>query len=61
MLAIQAMDRAHRIGQTKTVHVFRLIVKDSIEEVRGCYFVPSARFCVLEIDLSKEAVSLFLF
>ena len=29
----QAMDRAHRIGQTKTVHVFRLIVKDSIEEV----------------------------
>jgi hypothetical protein len=27
------MDRAHRIGQTKTVHVFRLIVKDSIEEV----------------------------
>jgi hypothetical protein len=30
------MDRAHRIGQTKTVHVFRLIVKDSIEEVCGC-------------------------
>ncbi len=32
----QAMDRAHRIGQTKTVHVFRLIVKDSIEEVGWC-------------------------
>jgi len=29
---IQAMDRAHRIGQTKTVMVYRLITKGSIEE-----------------------------
>jgi SNF2 family DNA or RNA helicase len=28
----QATDRAHRIGQTRTVSVYRLIVKDSIEE-----------------------------
>jgi len=28
----QATDRAHRIGQKKTVSVFKLIVKDSIEE-----------------------------
>lgn len=28
----QATDRAHRIGQTKVVSVFQLIVKDSIEE-----------------------------
>lgn len=27
----QAIDRAHRIGQKKTVHVIRLIAKDSIE------------------------------
>ena len=29
---IQAMDRAHRIGQKKKVYVYRLISKDSIEE-----------------------------
>ena len=28
----QATDRAHRIGQTKTVSVYRLIAKDSVEE-----------------------------
>ena len=26
------MDRAHRIGQTRTVNVFRLIMRDSIED-----------------------------
>ncbi|TBT99396.1 SNF2-like chromatin remodeling complex protein, partial [Hamiltosporidium magnivora] len=29
---LQAMDRAHRIGQKKTVNVFRLVVKDTVEE-----------------------------
>jgi SNF2 family DNA or RNA helicase len=28
----QATDRAHRIGQTKTVSVYRLIARDSVEE-----------------------------
>ncbi|KAF8715643.1 hypothetical protein AX14_012523 [Amanita brunnescens Koide BX004] len=29
---LQAMDRAHRIGQTKQVYVFRLVTEDSVEE-----------------------------
>lgn len=28
----QAIDRAHRLGQTKSVHVIRLVTKDTIEE-----------------------------
>jgi len=29
---LQAMDRAHRIGQTKQVNVYRLVTKDTLEE-----------------------------
>lgn len=29
---LQAIDRAHRLGQTRTVNVYRLITKASIEE-----------------------------
>ncbi|CAG9327900.1 unnamed protein product [Blepharisma stoltei] len=29
---LQAMDRAHRIGQKKQVNVYRLVIKDSLEE-----------------------------
>ncbi|UPQ97309.1 SNF2 superfamily protein [Chloropicon primus] len=32
MMDMQAMDRAHRLGQTSTVNVFRAIIKDSYEE-----------------------------
>lgn len=29
---LQAMDRAHRIGQTKQVYVYRFITEESVEE-----------------------------
>jgi SWI/SNF-related matrix-associated actin-dependent regulator of chromatin subfamily A member 5 len=29
---LQAMDRAHRIGQTKQVYVFRFVTEGSVEE-----------------------------
>merc|ERR1712127_746925 len=29
---LQAMDRAHRIGQTKQVRVFRLVTENSVDE-----------------------------
>lgn len=29
---LQAMDRAHRIGQKKNVYVYRLICKETVEE-----------------------------
>ena len=29
---LQAMDRAHRIGQTKPVFVYRLVTKDTVEQ-----------------------------
>ena len=30
--SVQAMDRAHRLGQTRQVTVYRLVTKGSIEE-----------------------------
>ena len=32
LLWLQAMDRAHRLGQTKQVTVYRLVVKGTVEE-----------------------------
>lgn len=31
-IEVQAIDRVYRVGQTKPVHIHRLIIKNSIEE-----------------------------
>jgi len=34
---LQAMDRAHRLGQKNTVNVYRLITRGTLEEkIMGC-------------------------
>lgn len=38
---LQAMDRAHRIGQKKEVKVFRFVTQDSIEEKVALLLITS--------------------
>jgi non-specific serine/threonine protein kinase len=46
----QASDRAHRIGQTKSVTVYRLLTRDTVEE----------RVRALQIGKTKMAKDLFM-
>lgn len=41
----QAVDRAHRIGQTRPVSVLRLTVKDTVEDRILALQVPFLSFC----------------
>lgn len=48
MAEAQAVDRVHRIGQTREVEVVRYCVKDSIEEVSQSFpyfFYPRYQTC----------------
>ncbi len=53
----QATDRAHRIGQKNTVTVYRIIVKDSIEE--RILALQEAKKDLADAILSGEGESLF--
>ncbi|GFH05549.1 uncharacterized protein HaLaN_00029, partial [Haematococcus lacustris] len=51
---LQAMDRAHRIGQKKEVQVFRLCTENSIEEkAGGCRDTPGHHTTVIEKAYKK--------
>lgn len=46
MKDLQAMDRAHRIGQKKVVNVYRLITKGTLEEkIMGYVFSRRVKLC----------------
>lgn len=49
---LQAQDRAHRIGQKKQVHVFRLITEDTIEE--GIYLRAQQKLKLDDILIQKD-------
>jgi TATA-binding protein-associated factor len=53
MKDVQAMDRAHRIGQKRVVNVYRLITRGTIEEKIMGYFSFS-----LQIRLQKFKLSI---
>jgi hypothetical protein len=44
----QAMDRAHRLGQRRTVHVYRLLMRDTLEE----------RVLGLQVSLAHKVLSI---
>ena len=53
----QAMDRIYRIGQTKPVHIWKLIVKDSIEEKIVDYQVAKEKLCEMMNDPTRSLSS----
>ena len=56
---LQAMDRAHRIGQKKEVHVYRFCIDNSIEEkVHGVMCrcqAPPCRDCLSRTSIARHA------
>ena len=58
---LQAMDRAHRIGQKKPVQVFRFCTEHAIEEkVRGPAPCPSHASCTQADALTRRSAALCL-
>lgn len=58
MKDLQAMDRAHRIGQKKVVNVYRLITKGTLEEkIMGSVIFHSISFCDDPDDIHLIAYS----
>lgn len=57
MKDLQAMDRAHRIGQTRVVNVYRLITRDTLEEkIMGYVYVVGI---IIEVFLKENLIIMF--
>jgi len=54
---LQAMDRAHRIGQTKQVFVFRFITEGSVEERMLERAAQKLRLDQLVIQQGRQQIS----
>lgn len=59
MKDLQAMDRAHRLGQKKVVNVYRLIMRGTLEEkIMGCVLVyAKEQLLILRIHAAYNASS----
>jgi TATA-binding protein-associated factor len=58
MKDLQAMDRAHRIGQKKVVNVYRLITKGTLEEkIMGCVLL-FIKICMIT-DIWRSQLAAF--
>ena len=60
MKDLQAMDRAHRLGQKKVVNVYRLIMRGTLEEkIMGFVApIPTSSTLCLRLLLSKKTPTL---
>ena len=59
MKDLQAMDRAHRLGQKKVVNVYRLITKGTLEEkIMGCVLI-TWRECRARLTNSSTSLQRF--
>jgi len=56
MRDLQAMDRAHRIGQKKVVNVYRLITRSTLEEKIMKYVSKT-----IKLKLSRKHSLIFMF
>jgi hypothetical protein len=60
MKDLQAMDRAHRLGQKKVVNVYRLITRGTLEQkIMGYLSLPSSPLPMLSLCVTNQAASVF--
>jgi TATA-binding protein-associated factor len=68
---LQAIDRAHRLGQTRTVNVYRLITRHTLEEkimrlqkfkidtANVCIYAVIGQICIITNTIISFCIMLF--